>query len=275
LALRHEVPVHIPFLAADGERRWDLEATLTRPVFSEITEELFQRLELPLKQALNDSGLQTSDLDHALLVGGASRMPGIEDVVVRTLGSRPRRDINPDEAIALGAAVQAGVLGGLVKDQLLLDVTPASLSIETMGGLTTTLIPRNTTIPTRKSEIFGLESDGHTSVEVHVVQGERTLARDNRSVGRLVLRDIGGQMSAGTVEVTLDIDANGLLNVSAKDHATGRDAQARLVPWTGMTHVALADLQKQLPRIADRAGFSRRPQPTRVLRKHRRQRGML
>ena len=197
---------------------------LTRAKLEQLVDDLLQRTMAPVKQALADAGVEPAKIDEVVLVGGSTRMPKVQQLVREFFGKEPHKGVNPDEVVAVGAAVQGGVLAGEVKDVLLLDVTPLSLGIETLGGVMTTLIARNTTIPTRKSEIFSTATDNQTSVEVHVLQGERQLARDNRTLGRFHLVGLPpAPRGVPQVEVAFDIDANGIVNVSAKDMATGKE----------------------------------------------------
>ncbi|TET52281.1 MAG: molecular chaperone DnaK, partial [Anaerolineales bacterium] len=208
---------------------------LTRAKMDQFTEDLTARTLGPCKQALSDAQLKPEEIDEVILVGGMTRVPAIHRQVVEIFGKEPHRGVNPDEVVGLGAAIQAGVLGGEVKDVLLLDVTPLTLSIETLGHVATSLIERNTTIPTRKSQIFSTAQDGQQQVEIHVVQGERPMATDNKSLGKFVLEGLPpAPRGVPQVEVTFDIDANGILNVSAKDKATGREQSMQIIPSSGL-----------------------------------------
>ena len=209
---------------------------LTRAKFEQLVEDLLQRTVGPTKQALADAGVDPSKIDEVVLVGGSTRIPRVQQIVKELFGKEPHKGVNPDEVVAIGAAIQAGVLAGEVKDLLLLDVTPLSLGIETLGGVMTTLIPRNTTIPTRKSETFSTAADSQTSVEVHVLQGERPLARDNRTLGRFQLVGIPpAPRGVPQIEVTFDIDANGIVNVSAKDLGTGKEQKITITASSGLS----------------------------------------
>jgi molecular chaperone DnaK len=231
-----ETEINLPFITADASGPKHLSMKLTRGRFEQMVADLIDRTKGPSVQALKDSGLTTEQIDEAVLVGGSTRVPTVHELVKQLFGREPHKGVNPDEVVALGAAVQAGVLAGDVKDILLLDVTPLSLGIETLGGVMTTLIARNTTIPTRKSEVFTTAADGQTSVEIHVMQGERPMARDNRTLGRFHLVGIPpAPRGVPQVEVTFDIDANGILHVSARDQGTGKEQAITITASTGLT----------------------------------------
>merc|ERR1712138_298042 len=214
----------LPFITADQTGPKHIDEELTRDVFEKLCEDLIERCRIPVEKAINDARLDTSDIDEIVLVGGSTRIPAIQNLVESLTGKKPNQTVNPDEVVAVGAAVQAGVLAGEVKDILLLDVTPLSLGVETLGGVTTRIIPRNTTIPTKKSEVFSTAVDNQPNVEIHVLQGEREFAKDNKSLGTFRLDGIlPAPRGVPQIEVTFDIDANGILSVKAKDKGTGKE----------------------------------------------------
>jgi molecular chaperone DnaK len=231
-----QTTINLPFITADATGPKHLDMVLTRAKFEELTADLVERCIGPFRQALQDAKLSERDLHEVILVGGSTRMPMIQELVRRLTGKEPNKEVHPDEVVAIGAAIQAGVLAGEVRDVVLLDVTPLSLGIETLGGVMTVLIPRNTTIPTRKSETFTTAEDGQTQVEIHVLQGERPMARDNRTLGRFILDGIPpAPRGVPKIEVTFDIDANGILAVSAKDLATGREQSIKITGTSTLT----------------------------------------
>ena len=231
-----QTDISLPFITADASGAKHLSLQLSRAKFESLVEDLLQRALGPTRQALKDAGLQPSEVDEVVLVGGSTRTPRVQQLVKELFGKEPNKSVNPDEVVAIGAAVQAGVLTGEVKDLLLLDVTPLSLGIETLGGIMTRLIDRNTTIPTRKSEVFSTASDSQPSVEVHVLQGERQMARDNKSLGKFHLDGIPpAPRGVPQIEVTFDIDANGVVNVSAKDRATSKEQKITITGSSGLS----------------------------------------
>jgi molecular chaperone DnaK len=231
-----ETDINLPFITADQTGPKHLQMKLTRAKFEQLVADLLQKTVGPTKQALSDAGLDPSKIDEVVLVGGSTRIPKVQQIVRELFGKEPHKGVNPDEVVAIGAGIQAGVLAGEVKDLLLLDVTPLSLGIETLGGVMTALIPRNTTIPTRKSEVFSTAADNQTSVEVHVLQGERPLARDNRTLGRFQLVGLPpAPRGVPQIEVTFDIDANGIVNVSAKDMGTGKEQKITITASSGLS----------------------------------------
>src|SRR5881296_2552965 len=227
--------INLPFITADQSGPKHLNYSLTRAKFEQLVDDLIQRTIPPMEQALKDAGLKPDQVDEVILVGGSTRMPKIQEIVKKFFGKEPNKGVNPDEVVAIGAAIQGAVLTGEQKDVLLLDVTPLSLGIETLGGVTTVLIPRNTTIPTKKSEVFSTAEDNQTTVEIHVLQGERQMASDNRTIGKFQLTGIPpAPRGVPQVEVTFDIDANGILHVSAKDKATGKEQKIRIEASSGL-----------------------------------------
>src|SRR5688572_28058289 len=231
-----ETDINLPFITADQTGPKHLQMRLTRSKFEQLVDDVLHRTLGPTKQALADAGVEPKQIDEVVLVGGSTRIPRVQQIVKELFSKEPHKGVNPDEVVAIGAAIQAGVLAGEVKDLLLLDVTPLSLGIETLGGVMTTLIPRNTTIPTRKSETFSTAADSQTSVEVHVLQGERPLARDNRTLGRFQLMGIPpAPRGVPQIDVTFDIDANGMVNVSAKDKGTGKEQKITITASSGLS----------------------------------------
>jgi molecular chaperone DnaK len=245
-----ETEINLPFVTADASGPKHLQIKLTRAKLEQLTEDLVEQCRVPFNQALEDAGLSASELNAVVLVGGATRMPMIQDMVRElTNGKEPHKGVNPDEVVSVGAAIQAGVLSGDVKDVLLLDVTPLTLGVETLGGVMTPLIERNTTIPVRKSETFSTAEDGQTIVTVHVLQGERPMAADNMSLGQFNLEGIPpASRGVPQVEVTFDIDANGILNVTAKDRATGQEQQITITATTNLSEREIEDLVREAKR---------------------------
>ena len=244
--------INLPFITADATGPKHLDITLTRAKFNELTAELVERTIIPTKKALQDAGLSTGEIDKVLMVGGSSRIPAVNEAVQKLIGKDPHKGINPDECVALGAAIQAGVLGGDVTDIVLLDVTPLSLGIETMGGVCTRLIERNTTIPARKSQIFSTAADNQTSVDVHVLQGEREMAADNKTLGNFVLSGIApAPRGVPQIEVTFDIDANGIVNVSAKDLGTGQEQKITITASSNLSDEDIDKAVKEAEQYAE------------------------
>jgi molecular chaperone DnaK len=247
-----ETDINLPFITADQTGPKHLQLKLTRAKFEQLVEDLLQKTVGPTKQALADAGVDSRKIDEVVLVGGSTRIPRVQAIVKELFGKEPHKGVNPDEVVAVGAAIQAGVLAGEVKDLLLLDVTPLSLGIETMGGVMTTLIPRNTTIPTRKGEMFSTAADNQTSVEVHVLQGERPMARDNRTLGRFHLTGLPpAPRGVPQIEVTFDIDANGIVNVSAKDMATQKEQKITITASSGLSKDEVDRMMKEAESHAD------------------------
>ena len=247
-----QTEINLPYLTADANGPKHLVMTMTRAKLEQITGDLVDRTIAPVKQALADAGLNAGDIHEIVLVGGMTRMPAIQDRVRAFFGKDPHKGVNPDEVVAIGAAIQAGVLGGEVKDILLLDVTPLSLSIETLGGVSTPQIERNTTIPTRRSQVFSTASDNQTQVEIHILQGERAMATDNKSLGKFILDGIPpAPRGIPQIEVTFDVDANGILKVSAKDKATGRSQHITITASSGLSEAEVEQMRKDAEAHAD------------------------
>jgi molecular chaperone DnaK len=238
-----QTEINLPFITADANGPKHLQFTLSRAKFEQLTEDLVGRLRQPFELALKDAGLSASNINEVVLVGGSTRMPMVQELVQQLTGKAPNKSVNPDEVVALGAAIQGGVLGGDVKDMLLLDVTPLSLGLETLGGVMTPLIPRNTTIPTKKTEVFSTAEDSQTAVDIHVLQGERPMASDNKTLGMFRLDGLPpAPRGLPQIEVTFDIDANGILDVTAKDKATGRVQQIKITASTNLNEAEIEQM---------------------------------
>ncbi|MDQ3243954.1 MAG: molecular chaperone DnaK, partial [Gemmatimonadota bacterium] len=252
LSTTQTTDINLPFITADQSGPKHLNYQLTRAKFEQLVDDLIQRTIPPMEQALKDAGIKPNEIDEVILVGGSTRIPKIQEVVKKFFGKEPNKGVNPDEVVAIGAAIQGAVLTGEQKDVLLLDVTPLSLGIETLGGVTTVLIPRNTTIPTKKSETFSTADDNQTTVEIHVLQGERELATYNKTIGKFQLTGIPpAPRGMPQVEVTFDIDANGILHVTAKDKATGKEQKIRIEASSGLSDAEIDRMVKDAEKNAD------------------------
>jgi molecular chaperone DnaK len=251
LSTTMQTELNLPYITADATGPKHLTLTLTRAKLEQLTADLVQRSIEPCRQALKDAGIGTNEITQVVLVGGMTRMPAIQEAVKQFFGREPHKGVNPDEVVGIGAAIQAGVLGGDVKDVLLLDVTPLTLSIETLGGVATALIERNTTIPTKKSQVFSTAADSQTQVEIHVTQGERPMSADNKSLGRFILDGIPpAPRGVPQIEVAFDINADGILNVTAKDKATGREQAMQIIPSSGLTDTEIESMVRDAEKHA-------------------------
>jgi molecular chaperone DnaK len=252
LSTTMQTEINLPYLTADATGPKHLVMTMTRAKLEQLTAHLVERTIEPMRRALSDAGLKAENINEVVMVGGMSRMPAVQEAVRKMFNREPNRSVNPDEVVAVGAAIQAGVLGGEVSDILLLDVTPLTLSVETLGGVATPLIERNTTVPTRKSQTFSTAADSQTQVEIHVLQGERPMASDNKSLGKFILDGIPpAPRGIPQIEVTFDIDANGILNVTAQDKASGRSQKITITASSGLKEDEIERMRKEAELHAD------------------------